>query len=504
MKQDDKNLPLANHLLDSMLLLREEVLEDGLKIFKRWEKSIVNQSFINSAKNLSFYLALRQRDIRELQDDLQHFGLSSLGRLESRTMDTINAVIFSLGKITNRTTANIGYPTQESFLAGKNQLSENSKIVFGENPKNRHPKIMVTLPPKASDDYEFVEDLIAKGMNVARINCAHDGPDIWLKIIENIRKAEKKLDKSCKVLMDIAGPKARINWVFQSERSNRVQVGDIFLLTSENNIDATHEINTILGCSLPEILEYLQIGSAVLIDDGSIESEVTEIRDDGVLLKINKVTNKRGIRLRADKGINFPKTNVEIESVTDKDRKDLDFIVQHADILGCSFVKSTDDIELVLKELDARLGQEKGSQFPIMAKIETVQGVENLPEIIITAAGRNPFSVMIARGDLAVESGYVRLAELQQEILWICEAADIPAVWATQVLDNLVSTGIPTRAEVTDIAEGGSRAECVMLNKGSYLADAVTFLDQVLEAMEEHQYKKTSRLRALSVAKGVD
>ncbi|MDD4565292.1 MAG: pyruvate kinase [Eubacteriales bacterium] len=135
-----------------------------------------------------------------------------------------------------------------------------------------------------------------------------------------------------------------------------------------------------------------------------------------------------------------------------------------------------------------------------MAKIETIQGVDNLPEIIVAAASKNPVCVMIARGDLAVETGYLRLAELQEEILWICEAAHVPVIWATQVLDSMVKTGIPTRAEITDAAMGG-RVECVMLNKGTFLLEAVSALDDILIKMQEHQYKKTPRLRALGLAK---
>ena len=131
-----------------------------------------------------------------------------------------------------------------------------------------------------------------------------------------------------------------------------------------------------------------------------------------------------------------------------------------------------------------------------MAKIETPQAVSNLPELIVQAAGQQPFAVMIARGDLAIAIGYQRLAEIQEEILWLCEAAHIPVIWATQVLENLVKKGIPSRAEMTDAAMS-DRAECVMLNKGPFIAEAVTILDDVLTRMEEHQLKKTPQLRAL-------
>ncbi|WP_370850826.1 pyruvate kinase [Megasphaera sp.] len=113
-----------------------------------------------------------------------------------------------------------------------------------------------------------------------------------------------------------------------------------------------------------------------------------------------------------------------------------------------------------------------------------------------------PLGIMIARGDLAVEVGYRRLAELQEEIMWICEAAHVPVIWATQVLENLVKTGLPSRAEITDAAMG-ERAECVMLNKGPYIVEAVSVLTNILQRMETHQYKKTSQLRALHIAENV-
>lgn len=124
----------------------------------------------------------------------------------------------------------------------------------------------------------------------------------------------------------------------------------------------------------------------------------------------------------------------------------------------------------------------------------------NLAEVILTAGSKNPVSVMIARGDLAAESGYVRLSEVQQEILWLCEASSTPVVWGTEVLATMLDEGIPTRAEITDAGEG-SRSECVMLNKGKYMADTVKMLDEILVKMEEHYSKKTPTLRPLNIAK---
>ena len=137
-----------------------------------------------------------------------------------------------------------------------------------------------------------------------------------------------------------------------------------------------------------------------------------------------------------------------------------------------------------------------GRRPAIVAKVESAVAVRNLPEIVVRGAGYQPLAVMIARDDLAVEIGFARLAEIQEEILWLCEAAQVPVVWATQVLDSFVRKGSHSRAEITDAAMA-ERAECVMLNKGAHVLEAVGALDDVLGRMEAHQSKKTSRLRAL-------
>jgi pyruvate kinase len=488
-------------LLESLIELRHKVHEEGNALYSRWAPQIKREQFKNSARNLAYYLALRTRDIREIQEDLMPLGLSSLGRLESRTLDTIDAVIASLSMITGLEVPAIHYPSRESFMLGRQQLARNADDFFGEPPKNRNTRIMVTMQADTCDDYKFVKTLMEKGMNVARINCAHDNEAIWTGIINNVRRAEKELHIGCKVMMDIAGPKARISWLYTSLANPKVTSGDWILLSRGETVQANPTYPIVIGCSLPEMLAYLNVGETVLLDDGIVEGRIEEINDDGILVKVKKVQRDNGVRLKAEKGINFPHSETELELLTDKDHADIRFATSVADILSFPFVKDANDIYCIQQELKDTVGEEKAEQFPVMAKIETAQGVKNLVDIIFAAAGKNPFAIMIARGDLAVEEGFLRLAELQEEILWISEAADIPVVWATQVLDNMVRTGIPTRAEVTDAAEGGASAECVMLNKGPYLFDAMIFLSEILEKMQQHQYKKSSRLRALSIAK---
>jgi pyruvate kinase len=186
--------------------------------------------------------------------------------------------------------------------------------------------------------------------------------------------------------------------------------------------------------------------------------------------------------------------------LTREDLRALDFVAANADMVGYSFVQRPEDLALLQREIDKRRGDRP--PLAIVAKIETRLAFANLPELIVQGAGTSPFAVMIARGDLAVEIGYERMSEVQEEILWVCEAAHVPVIWATQVLESLVKRGMPSRGEFTDAAMG-NRAECVMLNKGPYVDEGVAVLDNVLRRMERHQVKKSPQLRALSAWAGM-
>jgi pyruvate kinase len=209
---------------------------------------------------------------------------------------------------------------------------------------------------------------------------------------------------------------------------------------------------------------------------------------------VTRVADK-GMRLKPEKGVNFPDRALEIDALTEKDRADLEFIAAHADGVEFSFVQSAADVA-ALQDALARHRPDDWRSLALILKIETARAVRNLPEIIARAASRQPTAIMIARGDLAVEIGFARTAEIQEEILWLGEAADVPVIWATQVLETLVTTGTPSRGEMTD-AGMAARAECVMLNKGPYLFEAIDQLRGLLARMEGDQHKKTPRLRRL-------
>jgi pyruvate kinase len=181
--------------------------------------------------------------------------------------------------------------------------------------------------------------------------------------------------------------------------------------------------------------------------------------------------------------------------MTDKDVCDLEFVARHADMVALSFANTVEDVRTLMGHL-----ADYGDAAPaVVLKIETVNGFRNLPAMLLAAMASPRCGVMIARGDLAVESGFERLAEVQEEILWLCEAAHVPVIWATQVLESLAKTGAPTRAEITDAAMG-HRAECVMLNKGPHILETVRTLDDILRRMQGHQFKKQSMLRELRLA----
>lgn len=249
-----------------------------------------------------------------------------------------------------------------------------------------------------------------------------------------------------------------------------------------------------ISVSLPQVLDHAKAGEPVWFDDGKIGGIIRGVNGDSVSIEITQA-RPEGEKLGAEKGINLPETQIDIPALTEEDIAALPFIVEHADLVGCSFVRT----EAHVRHLLDRIEQLGGRRLGLVLKIETRKGFENLPNVILAAMCTEPFGVMIARGDLAVECGYQRLAEIQEEILWICEAAHVPVIWATQVLESLAKKGIPSRSEITDAAMG-ERAECVMLNKGPYAVDAVRVLADILRRMQAHQEKKRSMLRQLRLA----
>jgi len=573
-----------------------------------------------SARNLVHYWAIRQFDLRGLQTELALFGLSSLGRSESHVQATLAAVRSAILAIVD----GVWQPPPPSAVAieqGPQILRQRTVELLGPCPPHRTTRIMVTLPSEAATDPDLVRGLVQRGMDIARINCAHDDVAAWRAMARNVREAALSTGTTCLVAMDLAGPKLRTgplrpgppvvklrpqrnalgqvvaparawltsieaptdppepgtvaitvpqNWLTNrkagdvlslrdtrgakrrlfleavggsaemgglvmtapdttylqtgtllraegdgevaeigplpdTERSLILRAGDLLQLTRDCSpapVDPNQAVAQI-GCTLHAAFDHARPGDVIQFDDGKVGGRVISVNHDALTVRIDH-PGLREAHLKAGKGINMPDTDLPISALTDHDIVDLAAVVELADLVDMSFVRTPSDVERLLDELDRQGGDSLG----IVLKIETRRAFEHLPQLLLTAMRRPRAGVMIARGDLAVECGYERMAELQEEIMWLCEAAHLPVIWATQVLEQLAKTGLPSRAEISDAAMS-ERAECVMLNKGPYLSNAVTVLDDIMRRMAEHYYKKNALLRPLrswsaSTDEGVD
>ena len=353
---------------------------------------------------------------------------------------------------------------------------------------------MVTFDMSFAGDTEHIKNLLHSGMNVARINCAHDSKKDWEFMIAQVRTASRETGKACKIYLDLAGPKIRTSILGKGRRKDKatLQEGEMIYLAEENAGFAKSVV--VIGCTEGGIINDLQPGERVLFDDGVIETVVEKSWMGMVALRVLRIYKKKPV-LKAGKGINFPDSQLKLPSLTDFDKAILPFACANADLLGYSFVRHPADVAQ-LQELMQRI---EGNKPELVLKIETPEAVKNLPALLFQAMRNEVFGVMIARGDLAVEIGFERMSEIQEEILWVCEAAHVPVIWATQVLENLHKTGMATRSEITDAAHA-AMAECVMLNKGDYTIEVIETLRDVLYRSGGHHIKKRYTFRPLRIA----
>jgi pyruvate kinase len=589
--------------LESLWQQLQRIRERAEALEVRFEPELqqVHPNFAASARNLLHYIALRQYDIGELQERLAELGLSSLGRSEHHVLASIGAVQHALARLYGDGSAHYD-AGHLPFPPGEKRLQLHARALLGEPPADRAVPIMVTLPTEAADDYDYVCGLMSAGMDLARINCAHDTQEAWMGMIRNVRHASDELGRPCRIMMDLGGPRLRPRrdalgqvlaprrvrcvpddepWAgtksavvpvprraiemaeigdllrFKDTRGRRrrlevvvkdnkglvlelyktayigtglsfrvvsrttgeelefrfgelppveqpimLHVGDSLVLTRDGApgapavLDKDDVVTTParVSCRPVEIFEQVAVNDPVSLDDGRIGGTVEKVSGEEIVIRITSA-KPTGSRLRSNKGINFPGTDLDLEGITVKDREDLAFVVEHADVVALSFVRRPEDV-IALQEALRRYPER---DVPIVAKIETKRAFNALPQILLALMRQYPAGMMIARGDLAIECGWVRLAEIQEEMLWICEAAHVPAIWATQVLEGAAKKGTPTRAEITDAAMS-QRADCVMLNKGPNILGAIHTLDKILRKMQRHHDKKTARLARLSIS----
>jgi pyruvate kinase len=295
--------------------------------------------------------------------------------------------------------------------------------------------------------------------------------------------------------MDLAAPKIRTT-ISPPETNGKIKVkeGDTVYL-NEDGMPVKKDAKNI-GCTQKGIVQQLRKNNLVMFDDDLIEAVVKNLNGRRAELQIVRVSGKKAC-IKQEKGLNFPDALLNINPITAFDKKVMPFVAKHADLIGCSFIRSAADVKSFQQVTEKHAPQAKK---PLLVyKIETPEAVLNLPQILLQGLTQQHFGIMIARGDLAVEIGFERMSEIQEEILWICEAAHTPVIWATQVLESLNKTGIATRSEITD-AFRSSQAECVILNKGAYILNAMDTLKDILQRSGGHHIKKRSTFRTLKIA----
>ncbi|MGB3145019.1 MAG: pyruvate kinase [Maribacter sp.] len=465
-----------------------------------------NDEYICSAKNLVSYLVLRSIDLKNAQEGLVKLGISSLGTSAGYVLENVSRTLTLLSLIRgNSVSRNLQRPSL-GYSESKILLQARTKALFKVSENELETRIMVTMPDEASTDHGLLEGLLQAGMEIARINLSHGDPVLWSGILTNLRSINNRLDLNTCVFMDLPGPKIRVESLFKPSLDQKalLQVNAI-AIAKDDHIELIHESyyiereaqkifhHPIIAVELTEIISDLEVDHSIFFDDGAIEGRVISKTKNLIQVKILNSTKKK---LRIGKGINVPNTRLSLPSLTKNDLELLPYACEHADIIGYSFVRTPEDVKL----LYAKLAEMNDVDTGVVFKIENKEAFNNLPRILFEAMKRPKIGVMIARGDLAVEVGFDRVSEVKNQILSICEAAHIPVIWATQVLENMAKKGLATRAEISDVVLS-VQAECVMLNKGPYIVETVSMLKNILGRMEEHHNKNKKTLRALEVAK---
>ena len=342
----------------------------------------------------------------------------------------------------------------------------------------RKTKIVCTLGPSSSDETTLKKMLLA-GMNVARLNFSHGTHEGHRQTIQRFRKVREELGIPAAVLLDTKGPEIRTGNFANGEEI--LKEGQEFILTTLP-VSGTSQRVSVTYKDLPK---EVKPGNLVLINDGKIVIKVentddTEVR--GTVIHGGKISNH--------KGINLPNVRLNMQYMSPQDREDILFGIQNdVDYIAASFVRSAGDVEVIRKLLE----DNGGSEIKIIAKIESTQGIENFEEILEAADG-----IMVARGDMGVEVAYEKLPGIQKKFIRRCVQSGKIVITATQMLESMTTSPIPTRAEITDVANAvfdGTTA--VMLSgetaAGKYPVEAVATMAKIAMQAETDQPKVPSR-----------
>lgn len=340
-------------------------------------------------------------------------------------------------------------------------------------------KIVCTIGP-ASDSPAVIREMLQQGMNVARLNFSHGTHDEHKQRMSMIREVSKKENKPVAILQDLCGPKIRIGHI--EPPGIRLAPGDTLILSSGE----TDLSNKVVSVTYKDLPADVSIGDVILLADGMMELSVKQ--KDSTNIYCDVIT---GGTLTSGKGINLPSGTIQAKSLTDKDRDDLNFGIEHdVDYVALSFVREAEDIRIV-KEIIKNANRD----IPVIAKIEKHEALDNIKEIIEVADG-----IMVARGDLGVEVALEKVPMIQKMLVRKANRAGKPVIIATQMLRSMVESPRPTRAEATDVANAVlDGADAVMLSEetasGEHPVKAVEYMARIAKNTEENNpYDKPHNL----------
>jgi len=315
----------------------------------------------------------------------------------------------------------------------------------------------------------MIQALVDAGMNVARVNLSHGTHDEHRQVIRALRALRDEHGSPIGIVADLSGPKIRLGEMPHGPVS--VMRGDTLTLTNEVTAGTSSRVSV----SYPHLSEDVRVGDPILINDGEISATVTEIKDRDVICRIEV-----GGELTSHKGVNFPLTSLRIHSLTEKDRDDLRMAIEEqVDFVAMSFVRTPDDVRMLRALVEA-----SGHPAKIIAKIEKREALDNFDAILEVSDG-----IMVARGDLGVETDLARVPMVQKDLILRAREMARPVITATQMLESMIHHPMPTRAEVTDVANAIlDGTDAVMLSGetavGRYPVEAVRMMAKVVQATE--------------------
>ncbi len=356
----------------------------------------------------------------------------------------------------------------------------------------RKTKIICTIGP-SSEEESKLKELMKAGMNVARLNFSHDTHEIQGMKYKKVIKVSEELGLPIATLLDTRGPEIRLG-VFEDGRTELVS-GQTFTITTRELLGN----NEIVEVSYKDLVRDVEIGSKILIDDGLIEMIVTELTETDIICKVlngGPVSNR--------KGVNVPGVVLSMPFINDSDRRDIEFGAEIGfDFIAASFTRTKDDILQIRKILDAHK-----SKMKIIAKIENMQGIQNIDEILEVSDG-----IMVARGDMGVEIPMEEVPIIQKSLIKKAVAVGKHVITATQMLESMIKNPRPTRAEATDVANAiydGTTA--IMLSgesaSGKYPVEAVKTMDRIACRTEadidyKGRFKKVSDKDSISISTAI-